>query len=340
MKERTLDMAVDLVASARNESTNGRIKRDTMAGILLGLPSDYTRNMIYSREKKRRRVAEESLDSTNDIEITIDVPELAPAPCNTVLLLDGHNSRFNLGFLEYINDPSTKWFVVLGLPYGTHVWQVGDSSEQNGSFNNAFYGACDILYDRKRKTGQPPTIVKTDIMPLVNEAWGKSFARRESNKKAISARGWNPLNRGCLKDPEVLATKPAPKVLTEGGGTSGPSTGLDGAKGGEGAELMIRLNATGLAGAGALADLVDYSRTRATQQARQENKDRGRKVADLTTYTKNITSGTIYSMGHALLGPPLLAQVQNKVGQKKAEAQKKQDKKTKRPTKRGTGRSR
>jgi hypothetical protein len=82
MKERTLDMAVDLVASARNESTNGRIKRDTMAGILLGLPSDYTRNMIYSREKKRRRVAEESLDSTNDIEITIDVPELAPAPCN------------------------------------------------------------------------------------------------------------------------------------------------------------------------------------------------------------------------------------------------------------------
>jgi hypothetical protein len=48
MKDRTLDMAVDLVITARNESTNGRIKRDTMAGILEGLPPDYTRDMIYN----------------------------------------------------------------------------------------------------------------------------------------------------------------------------------------------------------------------------------------------------------------------------------------------------
>jgi hypothetical protein len=91
--------------------------------------------------------------------------ENGPRP---VLLLDGHNSRFNLAFLQYVNDPKTKWFVVIGLPYGTHVWQVGDSSEQNGSFNNAFYEALEMLFARKLKTGMPATISKTDIIPLVN----------------------------------------------------------------------------------------------------------------------------------------------------------------------------
>jgi hypothetical protein len=83
MKDRTLDMAVDLVIDARNESTNGRIKRDTMAGILKGLPPDYTRDMIYSREKKRRRVAEESPDidlvEEEILDITNDVPEFVTA---------------------------------------------------------------------------------------------------------------------------------------------------------------------------------------------------------------------------------------------------------------------
>lgn len=150
----------------------------------------------------------------------MDGLELFPRTKNgpkPVLLLDGnnsHNSQFSLAFLQYINNLNTQWFVTVGLPYGTHVWQVGDSSEHNSSFNNAFYEARDILFDEKWKTGQPPTIVKTDIIPLVNCAWERSFARRESNKKAISTRGWNPLNRGCLKDPEVMATKPAPKETT------------------------------------------------------------------------------------------------------------------------------
>ena len=49
-------------------------------------------------------------------------------------LIDGHQSRFDLKFLKYINDPKTKWNVTIGVPYGTALWQVGDSSEQNGSF--------------------------------------------------------------------------------------------------------------------------------------------------------------------------------------------------------------
>ena len=50
------------------------------------------------------------------------------------VLLDGHQSRFDLSFLEYINADEHKWNVCLGVPYGTAVWQVVDSLEQNGLF--------------------------------------------------------------------------------------------------------------------------------------------------------------------------------------------------------------
>jgi hypothetical protein len=53
---------------------------------------------------------------------------------NPFLLLDGHGSRFELEFLEYINCKESKWEVNIGLPYGTSYWQVGDSTEQNGCF--------------------------------------------------------------------------------------------------------------------------------------------------------------------------------------------------------------
>jgi hypothetical protein len=45
------------------------------------------------------------------------------------LLLDGHGSRFDLTFLEYINNPATKWNVCIGVPCGTSYWQVGDSTD-------------------------------------------------------------------------------------------------------------------------------------------------------------------------------------------------------------------
>lgn len=44
------------------------------------------------------------------------------------LLLDGHHSRTKLPFLEYITDPEHEWMVCVGVPYGTHLWQVADSS--------------------------------------------------------------------------------------------------------------------------------------------------------------------------------------------------------------------
>ena len=53
------------------------------------------------------------------------------------LLIDGHNSRFQLNFLSYVIDPTHEWVVCIGVPYGTALWQVGDASKQNGSLNMA-----------------------------------------------------------------------------------------------------------------------------------------------------------------------------------------------------------
>jgi hypothetical protein len=51
-----------------------------------------------------------------------------------ILIVDGHDSRFDIKFLKYIRDSNHTWSVVIVLPYGTHLWQVGDSQVQNGNY--------------------------------------------------------------------------------------------------------------------------------------------------------------------------------------------------------------
>jgi hypothetical protein len=36
--------------------------------------------------------------------------------------------------LDYIFDADHPWMVCIGVPYGTHLWQVADSAEQNSTF--------------------------------------------------------------------------------------------------------------------------------------------------------------------------------------------------------------
>lgn len=45
-------------------------------------------------------------------------------------LVDGHNSRFNLKFVNYIRDEQHPWLASFGIPYGTHIWQAADSEEK------------------------------------------------------------------------------------------------------------------------------------------------------------------------------------------------------------------
>jgi hypothetical protein len=108
--------------------------------------------------------------------------------CNVAkpfLLLDEHGSRMMLPFLKYINDPEHEWVCCIGVPYATHIWQVGDASGLNGSFKiNLAKAKWEYLKHRSKPTFEP-----TDLVPLLNKAWEKNFNSRDNVLAAISNRG-------------------------------------------------------------------------------------------------------------------------------------------------------
>ena len=125
---------------------------------------------------------------------------------NPYLLVDGHGSRFEVQFLKYINDDEHPWNVCIGTPYGTALWQVGDSAEQNGSFNIALAKTKQDLLDKRYKKSMKADLHPHDIIPLINKAWEQSFVRVDKNKNAIADRGWNSLNRNLLTNDDICST--------------------------------------------------------------------------------------------------------------------------------------
>jgi hypothetical protein len=119
------------------------------------------------------------------------------------LLLDGHGSCFQLPSLDYITAEETKGMVCIGVPYGTHVWQVGDSSEQNGAFKmDITVAEQNILEKKMNMQFERANIECHDIVGIVHYAWGKSFAQVSTNKKATALRGWGPLTYNLLDSTE------------------------------------------------------------------------------------------------------------------------------------------
>ena len=123
------------------------------------------------------------------------------------VLLDGHQSRFDVNFLCYINDDNHRWNVTLGVPYGTALWQVGDSSEQNGKFKMLLGEAKKELYGKRLAMFlQGLQLIRYDILPLVNRCWPPAFADVANNCNAIVERGWYPFCRNLLLNYLLRAT--------------------------------------------------------------------------------------------------------------------------------------
>jgi hypothetical protein len=100
-----------------------------------------------------------------------------------------------------------QWFVCIGVPNGTHLWQVGDASSMNGCFKMGVTKAKEELQTFRFRMMMKPQFRPTDVIPIANKAWACSFARTSRGKKALAERGWNPCNRSILCHKDVLATK-------------------------------------------------------------------------------------------------------------------------------------
>jgi hypothetical protein len=87
---------------------------------------------------------------------------------------------------------------------------VGDSLEQNGCFKMALTKCKQALVTAKNDANLPYEINKTDVVKLIKDSWKDSFARVETNKKAVLHRGWGPkeLNYNVLLYPEIASSNP------------------------------------------------------------------------------------------------------------------------------------
>jgi hypothetical protein len=119
----------------------------------------------------------ESGSITSDLLVTflqkLDELELFPREngLKPFLLLDGHESRLELPFLQYVNDDDHRWIVCIGVPYGTSYWQVGDSSEQNGSYKMALTKSKrELVMKNQRSCFKNPRIKTYEIVMIVNMA--------------------------------------------------------------------------------------------------------------------------------------------------------------------------
>ncbi|KAI2506247.1 hypothetical protein MHU86_8182 [Fragilaria crotonensis] len=221
------------------------------------------------------------------------------------LLLDGHGSRFDLKFLRYINTNTTKWNACIGVPYGTSYWQVGDSTEQNGCFKMALTKHKRNLLRRKEECRSEFAIEKIDIVYLVHQAWLQSFARVESNKKAIADRGWNPLTYNCLLHPEILATKYQHN-------TTGASNIEQSATSPTSLAITEKLNLSqGLAGSYIDAIVETRMRDDACNGVNLDEIRRKQKQSaiDAMETGKRITAGRLVASGSHALGPDLFKKI-------------------------------
>ena len=133
------------------------------------------------------------------------------------ILVDGHGSRFGHDFLCYINNQDLRgtplvdeqhyWNAYIGLPNCTGIWQVGDSSEQNGNFKKGLREAANVIRDRQAKNSERLKIVKSDIVPMIMKAYPTSFGNKSNNRKALAKRGWNPMNRNTLLEDSIVNEK-------------------------------------------------------------------------------------------------------------------------------------
>jgi hypothetical protein len=231
----------------------------------------------------------------------IQLFERTPGGPIPMLIVDGHQSRLDPKFVSYINNNSHEWRVCLGVPYATVLWQVGDASEQNGKFKMEWTRVKEWMMVWKSVNCLPCVIGPTDIIPLINRVFHKSYGSINSNLRAMSDRGWNPPNRKLLEHRELIDD--SSPVITEAltnltADIAAQST----------SDRSFNLNIhEGMAAT--ILDRMIAERARSSQAkiAADERKRRGELIIQNLKEAKKLTSGVMASNGiHSLRDPRFL----------------------------------
>ena len=228
------------------------------------------------------------------------------AVAHPFLLLDGHHSRMMLPYLKYICDPGHKWYSCFGVPYATHVWQVADASSLNGTYKIE-------LAKAKRKYVEHRNVPKfepTDIVPLVNMAFEKSFGNQKNAMKAIADRGWNPLNYNILATYQEFQKKNTVDLTIEPTTTSSVTFALP------------KININQGIGSYYLDRLIEgekksEGRKRKFEEIKQEQKTKEMKIEHVKKLTK-VSSATLAANNHYTLDETILELVVQKHEQEEA----------------------
>ena len=134
-----------------------------------------------------------------------DNPNVTP-----FFLCDAHGSRLSVKFLTYINNPQNRWRGFLGCPNATNLWQFHDAEECNGVYNCENIKAKGDKIEQKRAfgagVGMSTHIEKHEAIILLDKPFRAAFCNIERNLRALSDRGWNPLNRQLLNTEVVINT--------------------------------------------------------------------------------------------------------------------------------------
>ena len=199
------------------------------------------------------------------------------------LLVDGHQSRMDLKFINYLRNELHPWKCCFGVPYGTHLWQTADSEQQNGCYKITETKGKEELLALKRLLRFKKNFSITDVIPLIGFAWDRSFAVVETNKDAICERGWFPLNFALLNNPEVMATEVS---INEELSNNSSGTLVD----------DFKLNPTGTTAniLGVIVQKHDETKVRELNKALYE---KGLKVKSLLEGAKKATSGVLFEKG-------------------------------------------
>ncbi len=247
---------------------------------------------------------------------TLQLFERYPGGPIPLLIVDGHQSRLDPRFVSYINNKDHEWRVCLGVPYATILWQVRDALEQNGKFKIEWTKVKEWMMAYKSINCLPCTIGPTDIIPLINRIFHKSYGNINSNLKALADRGWNPPNRKLLEHKELIDDSIAPidqNPLTDvtPNNSSTQSTSLN-IHQGLAANVLDRM-------------IAERARSSQAKKAADERKRKGDTILQNLKEAKKLTSGVMASNGIHSLQDPRFLEAYN---ERRREAQEKVEKNT------------